>query len=214
MRSSLFFLRSFLLPFAVWVVVGAGVIILSDQEELHVAINQLNHPMLDVLFKYGTHLGDGLFGAFIVLLGFIYKLRYGLIGLLGLAGSGGLTQVLKRLVFGDHVRPSLALQHMGDLHFVEGITLHAHHSFPSGHATAAFATFLFLALIAKNQSLAFICFLIGLLVAFSRVYISQHFFEDIYVGSIIGTSVTFLAIYLLHAKTWGEKGAVALIHRS
>lgn len=214
MRSSLHLLRSFLIPFAVWVVVGAGVIMLSDQEELHVAINQFNHPILDVLFKYGTHIGDGLFGAFIVLLGFIYKLRYGVIGLLGLAGSGALTQLLKRLVFGDHARPSLALQHMGDLHFVEGIALHSHHSFPSGHATAAFATFLFLALIAKNQFLGFICFLIALFAAFSRVYISQHFFEDVYVGSIIGTSVTLLAVYLLHNKSWGEKGAVALISRS
>ena len=52
----------------------------------------------------------------------------------------------------------------------------------------------------------FVFFLIALLVGYSRVYLSQHFFEDVYVGSIIGVSVTLVVYYLLSKmnKPWLE----------
>ena len=99
---------------------------------------------------------------------------------------------------------------MADLHFIDGVNLHSNFSFPSGHSTAAFSTFFFLALIARKPILQVMLFSVGLLVAFSRVYISQHFFEDIYVGGIIGASFTFLASVLLIDMSWGEKGFVEL----
>ena len=163
-----------------------------------------------MFFKYGTHLGDGIFAAIIVALGFIYRIRFGVIGLLGLLSSSIITQFLKRQVFDDQLRPSKVFEQMADLHFIDGVNLHSNFSFPSGHSTAAFSTFFFLALIARKPILQVMLFSVGLLVAFSRVYISQHFFEDIYVGGIIGASFTFLASVLLIDMSWGEKGFVEL----
>ena len=214
MISTLRSFRHFLLPFTLWIVAGSVVIFMTDKEALHVGVNQFHHPIFDVFFKYTTYLGDGIFGAFIVLLGFVYRIRYGVIGLIGLAGSGLLTQLLKRQVFGDHFRPSAVLKHLSELHYVDGVELHAHFSFPSGHSTAAFAIFLLLAFIARDHRLQMLCFFIGLTVAFSRVYISQHFFEDIFVGSIIGTAITLLAIHFLQHRAWGEKGLVEIFDRS
>ena len=148
--------------------------------------------------------------AIIVALGFIYRVRFGVIGFIGLISASVVTQILKRQVFDDHLRPSKVFEQMADVHFIDGVNLHTNFSFPSGHSTAAFSTFFFLALIARKPMLQVALFTAGLLVAFSRVYINQHFFEDIYVGSIIGASFTFLASVYLIDKPWGEKGFVEL----
>ena len=210
MKSTLARTQVFIAILIAWIVFGAIVISFTDKEPLHLYLNNFNHPYFDVFFKYGTHLGDGIFAAIIVALGFIYRIRFGVIGLIGLVSSSVITQFLKRQVFDDHLRPSKVFEQMADVHFIDGVNLHTNFSFPSGHSTAAFSTFFFLALIARKPILQVILFSIGLLVAFSRVYISQHFFEDIYVGSIIGASFTFLASVFIIDKTWGEKGFVEL----
>lgn len=211
MKRIAYDLRYFLIPTVLWILTGLGIILLTDKEELHLAINAYNHPLMDNVFKYITHLGDGIFAALIVLLGFIYSVRYGVIGLLGLSVASTITQVLKRNVFADHHRPASFFKELADFHFVDGVSLHTHFSFPSGHATAAFCTFFFLAYIGARPWLQVSAFVLGWITAFSRVYISQHYFEDIYAGSIIGTGVLFFSIVLLHHKQWGNKGLTAML---
>ena len=210
MKSTVARTQVFIAMLIAWIVFGAIIISITDQEPLHLYLNNFNHPYFDVFFKYGTHLGDGIFAAIIVALGFIYRVRFGVIGFIGLISASVVTQILKRQVFDDHLRPSKVFEQMADVHFIDGVNLHTNFSFPSGHSTAAFTTFFFLALIARKPMLQVALFTAGLLVAFSRVYINQHFFEDIYVGSIIGASFTFLASVYLIDKPWGEKGFVEL----
>ncbi|MEX2597974.1 MAG: phosphatase PAP2 family protein [Salibacteraceae bacterium] len=206
-RSAIVKMKYFLSLMMAWLISGGILIYATSKDALHLWFNSHHHPFADLFFKYVTHLGDGVFGAFIVLLGFIYKLKYGVIGLIGLAGSSLITQVLKRQVFNHEHRPSKYFEEMAQLHLVDGVQLHSNFSFPSGHATAAFSIFFLLAIIAKKPALQSLFFILVVLVAFSRVYISQHFFEDIYMGSIIGTSVCFLAFAFLKEKSWGEQGA-------
>ena len=67
-------------------------------------------------------------------------------------------------------------------------------SFPSGHATAAAATYGFLAyVLARNAvrprvrfEIAFWSSVLVALVAFSRVYLSAHYLSDIAVGALVG----------------------------
>lgn len=210
MKSTLARTQVFVAMLVAWIVLGAVVISFTEKEPLHLYLNNFNHPYFDVFFKYGTHLGDGIFAAIIVALGFIYRIRYGVIGLVGLISSTMITQILKRQVFEDHFRPSRVFEQTAELHFIDGVNLHSSFSFPSGHSTAAFSAFLFLALIAKKPLLQAVLFTLGLLTAYSRVYISQHFFEDIYAGSIIGASFTFMAAALFIDQSWGEKGFVEL----
>jgi membrane-associated phospholipid phosphatase len=107
--------------------------------------------------------------------------------------SGGTAQLLKRFVFSDALRPS-AFMVDSDLHFVEGVQLHAHHSFPSGHTTAAFAFFGFAALfLSRRNPLLQVTFAVSAaLVGYSRMYLSQHFLEDVVVGMAIGTIIFIL----------------------
>ena len=80
-------------------------------------------------------------------------------------------------------------------------------SFPSGHATSAFAVFTCLVLLSNNQFLKFVFFVLALTSAFSRTYLSQHWLVDITFGSIIGTVTATLFYFIFelanrqHSKT-------------
>jgi membrane-associated phospholipid phosphatase len=60
------------------------------------------------------------------------------------------------------------------------------YSFPSAHAAVIFAAMTTLAFHYKNKRLSIILFIIGCLVALSRLILGVHTAEDIIVGSIIG----------------------------
>lgn len=206
MKATFGRLRLFLLTHLV-VLLGSGIVILlTDKKTLHLSLNTFHHPFLDVFFKYATHMAEGLVIGFMVFIVLIYKIRYAAAGLVGVVVSGLTTQFLKRVVFNDHFRPTKVFEGLADLHLIEGVRLHKAFSFPSGHATAAFALFLFLAYVVNSKKLKVLCYLLAVITAYSRVYLSQHFFEDIVVGSIVGSTICFLSLWLINQPQWGEKG--------
>jgi membrane-associated phospholipid phosphatase len=209
MRAAMTELRVFLWPTLVWFIAGGFLIVFTDQQDLHLSINRLHSDWADVFFRNATHLAEGLFAGLVIFIGFVKQIRLGVIGLIGIAGSGLFTQLLKRQVFAHEFRPSVVFQDLTHMHWVDGVDLHSKFSFPSGHATAAFAIFLFLGMLAQHQKLRLLLFVAAVLVAFSRVYISQHFFEDVYAGSMLGSSFTLVAYALLKDRQWGEKGLIS-----
>jgi membrane-associated phospholipid phosphatase len=180
--------------------IAAPTILCSDKLQLHLFFNNLLvTPTLNNFFKYITYVGDG---AFIIILAFLMlfiNVQKSLTIITCYLISAGFTQGIKYAFFGDADRPSLVfeIKHI-PLKLVEGVDLNIHHSFPSGHTTAAFSLFFCLSFFSRNRILQFICFLSALLVAFSRVYLSQHFFEDITAGSLIGVVFSFLVCYVLY----------------
>jgi membrane-associated phospholipid phosphatase len=79
---------------------------------------------------------------------------------------------------------------------------HIHRSFPSGHTCSAFCLFCFISFFLPHgyRPWALLFFLVALFVGVTRVYLAAHFFLDIYVGSIIGTTFTAGIMYLLEYK--------------
>lgn len=71
-------------------------------------------------------------------------------------------------------------------------------SFPSGHATFAFAAAYVLAQYDKKRALYF--YGIAVLIAFSRVYLGFHYVGDVLVGSLIGVAVSWLSLYSIDKK--------------
>ena len=69
------------------------------------------------------------------------------------------------------------------------------YSFPSGHTSAAFALFTCLALMTPRR-LAPLWMTAAWAVAYSRIYLSQHFLEDILSGSLIGM-ISSCAVYMI-----------------
>jgi len=71
-------------------------------------------------------------------------------------------------------------------------------SFPSGHASTAFAAAAVLAYFDKKRRSFY--YLIASLIAFSRIYLGCHYFLDIIAGSIIGFITAKTAIKLIGSK--------------
>jgi membrane-associated phospholipid phosphatase len=90
----------------------------------------------------------------------------------------GVTMGLKALV--NRPRPWVAYE--GDLFCLQPVRSA---SFPSGHTSAAFALFVCLVLITPRKWTP-LWMILAWATAYSRIYLSQHFLEDILFGSMIG----------------------------
>ena len=180
-----------------------------SKTEIHVFLNQYHNSWLDIFFKYATDLGDGLAIAIIGLILLFFSKRKALQIILSGIISGIIAQVLKKLIFGPTPRPSSYFKDIDiSLHYIDGVDLHTVFSFPSGHATAIFTITTSLVLLTKKSNLDLILISIATLVAFSRVYLSQHFLVDIYTGSIIGVSVSVLVYRLLYFSKLTNKNSL------
>jgi membrane-associated phospholipid phosphatase len=194
----------FLLPYLISLLILAPVLLIFSKPEIHLWINQFNSPFSDWIFKHLTFLGDGLFIILPALVLLFFSLRHFTFLIVAYFSTGLFTQVLKRVFFEDVVRPSRYFQDLSSLHLVDGVKMLSGRSFPSGHATSAFALFLCLALISTNRYFKLTCFFLAALVAFSRVYLSQHFLIDIYTGSIIGSlgTLAFYQVFYQNNRKW------------
>src|SRR5690606_8964394 len=126
-----------------------------------------------------------------------FSFKYFFNGVITFLISVGVTQILKRIF--DLPRPKgfFSEQILSKLHFVEGVNIYPHYSFPSGHTTAAFSMMFFLAIITPNRYLKVIFAIYASIMGLSRVYLVQHFLIDIIAGSIIGIFVTMLIYKLI-----------------
>lgn len=167
---------------------------------LHAWMNTHHSALGDLLFPYITHLADGWVPALLAIALLFYKdIRSFLMMGLSVAISAVICQVLKRMVFGEWDRPFMFKDELGDMSWVVGLELNHHFSFPSGHATTAFSMCFALVVVAGRAKWAAPLALIAAILAFSRVYLSQHFVEDITAGALLGTGISAL-VYLLMYK--------------
>lgn len=189
-------IRYFLFPWFVFLVIGATLILLSSKDELHLFFNAHHNNIANTIFYYVTILGNG-WTAIVVSIALLFvRYRFAFITALSYGISSGITQALKHFVFTSHDRPTKVFESNHSLYLVPGVDNNFYYSFPSGHSTTAFALYFCLALFTNNKQLKFLCFVFALLASYSRVYLSQHFFEDIYAGSVIGVATTF-CIFLI-----------------
>ena len=172
---------------------------LNSKAEKHLEFNAFHSPFFDIFFYYFTFLGDGVTAVLVVILLLTVKYRFALVVGLSNIISALITQFLKHQVFDNFVRPKKYFEGVHDLYFVPGVDNYLYNSFPSGHSTCAFSLYFALSLIVKNKLLKFVFFAMAILVGYSRIYLSQHFFEDVYAGSIIGVVITII-VYISISK--------------
>ncbi|MCP4521545.1 MAG: phosphatase PAP2 family protein [Cytophagales bacterium] len=200
MKTLLLKNKSLYLFYALYFLCGAIVLFLINRGDIVIWINQYHTPTLDFFFKYFTKVGEEVFllPLFFVIL---YKYRYkAILLLINIVLNGFFVQLLKRLVFSDVMRPSAVLG-KESYHLVEGVKLHARYSFPSGHTNTGFAFFVILALLSKQDWLKVLCAIMAILVGLSRVYLFQHFYEDTYVGGMIGVILSTVIYYYIENHT-------------
>ena len=142
-------------------------------------------------------MGEGImYGTVAVILIFI-KWRY----LLGLVITGIITVLLvgllKQVVYAGEPRPAKYFEDKYELRLVDGVEMNMINSFPSGHTTSAFSCFAFLAFIVFRNWAKVLCFLGAGIAGYSRIYLSQHFLEDVIAGAALGTGIAILSYYIM-----------------
>ena len=176
-------------------VTGVFFVVSYSKADLHLIINQWHTGFFDIFFKYVTFLGNGWMVLVLFLVFLLIKTRYAVIFLAGNFLITLLVQGTKHLIFPYALRPVAYFKGVHVLHLIPGVAMYSNNSFPSGHAATAFGIFVMLIYITKNRTLKFLWLIIALLTAYSRIYLSQHFMEDILAGSLIGAIVMFLTVY-------------------
>ena len=196
------------ITYFVLLVVVAGLLIAYPKVELHLLLNSCHSDFQDVFFKYYSMLAEWPF-YIIALLPLLWKkkeitLFYAICEL----STGAVVQIVKHIFFAP--RPISVFENYPDLvlPLVEGVRLHHSNSFPSGHTSTFFVFFtccalLMLAYKVKVRAKYLMLVLMVALAAlggYSRIYLSQHFTEDVFVGSIIGFVTPCLLFYFAGEK--------------
>lgn len=185
------------MPWLGFLLIAAFWILYFPKGEEVLLFNRHYHEPFNRIFKNLTHLGDGLAVLPLAALAAIGGYKRSLAVIVAGFGSGLLAQFFKKIVFPNHLRPAGYFSE-GTLQSLDGVTQHLHFSFPSGHSTTAFAlATLFVLWLPKRW--AFPIFILALATGFSRIYLAQHFIEDVMAGSILGTTCAAI-VYGLFQK--------------
>jgi membrane-associated phospholipid phosphatase len=190
--------KLFLVTYSVLLVAGLLPVLIYTKTDVHLFINQFHSAFCDVFFKYITNLGSGVTVVIVSIILLFISIRYSLIMLASWAGEGIVVQFLKHIVFPDIDRPVSFFKTVAELHLVQDIELYNHFSFPSGHAATAFVIFTTLAIISKRNWVKLCLLFSAWIIAFSRVYLSQHFLEDILFGSLLGILAVIIFYWYFH----------------
>jgi len=197
----------FLITYLFFILSVGYMVVNYTAKEGTILANKTWTELQDVFFTYITHIGDGVVAVFVIFLIFVFSsVRNGLIALFSFTFTASITQVLKHTLFSDAMRPFIQLWDefkYGDLHLVLPEELMKKgNSFPSGHTTSAFSIFIILTLLVKRPALGIVFAIFAALTSYSRVYLGQHFFEDILLGSLIGVFGTLIVYTIFHKKNY------------
>jgi membrane-associated phospholipid phosphatase len=192
-------------PYLLVLLIVGGWQAVYTQTELMQWVNARYSPAADVFFTYVTYLGDGAFFAVVFVSLLFRSFRWTVKCLVSFLLTTLAAQGLKHLFFPDSLRPRAFYESSGlQFHTVDGVVLHSFNSFPSGHSTSAFALFCLLALMVRDKRWGVVFLVLACLAAYSRVYLFQHFVEDVYVGSLLGVGLTLLSFSALQGY-WQRK---------
>lgn len=192
--------RNFFIPFQILILFGFGLMIIFSKEELFLWINSHHNSFFDEFFKLITFLGDGLTTVLIVLLLLFVKYRYAVFATIAFAYSSLIVQILKRIFHAP--RPIKYFEEISPIRTIEAYSIHQWNSFPSGHTASVFTLAVVLTFIVKDKRYHRLILPLAALTAFSRVYLAQHFMEDIIAGAILGVMLTFQLMYNLENTKW------------
>lgn len=160
-------------------------------------MNAYHSDFLTYFFIYATYLGDGLFCIAIGILLFIFRRRFlGLMVVSSYALSGIAAQVIKQFIL--EPRPAILFKDSAYPYFIDDVTLHNLHAFPSGHTSSAFALAAVLSFGIKNKNYSLLFLSGAIVVGYSRIYLAQHFLNDVLAGSVIGVVAAILCFVFFY----------------
>jgi membrane-associated phospholipid phosphatase len=169
------------------------------KDEIYFAVNTRHTDFLDSIEPYITDLGNGWTIVALAALAALFNYRVAFLLITTFVITSLSVQIVK-FIF-DAPRPKLYFKdEISKLHFVKGVNILSHNSFPSGHTLTAFATGVLITYLVKNKGWSVLLILYGVMVGFSRIYLSEHFFEDVVAGSVLGVFLTIFWLRFIDSK--------------
>jgi membrane-associated phospholipid phosphatase len=152
-----------------------------------------------------TNLGDGIILPALILVFFWRKdPALAITFALAFLFTGTITQVAKRLLFDDAVRPTVYSFNGPVSIFVKEVVseMPSRHSFPSGHATSIATGGVFFAwgMFEWRKWLPMLIGVFTIFLCFTRVFLGVHFPGDIFVGSMIGSIGALLVLLVAYPR--------------
>jgi membrane-associated phospholipid phosphatase len=170
-----------------------------DQLQL---INGNNSPLADLAFQALTSIAEVILPIVLLLYLLRFQKAFAISYVYSYALSTGLIQGLKHFIFTDSLRPLAYFASSGvKWHIIPGILISEFNSMPSGHTGAAFFMFFWVAVLLRRWFWGALAGVIAVGVAYSRVYLFQHFPVDTLVGAAIGVGSSALFYSILYAKS-------------
>lgn len=207
--------RTFFIPYLILMAACIVVKLLFTKEQIYFGVNSIYSDFGDFIAPYITDLGNGwtIIAISAVLVLFNYRTAFLMATTYAITSLS--VQIVKYIADAD--RPTL-LYHdkLKMMHLVKGVYTLQFYSFPSGHTVTAFSTGLLVTYLVKNKNWGWFLFVVAVAVGYSRMYLSQHFFEDVTVGSALGIVLAVLWICFIDSKKFirSEKWNRGLLKKS
>lgn len=211
--------KGFIIPSILFFIVSGIILMMTEQGAGLRFCSDNRTEFWNLFFIYGTKLGEEPVYAILTILGLFISFRFAI--KIPLAGFSimGLSYLLKSIFL--HKRPALYFKDLGmidQFNTIEGVHLFTGFtSFPSGHTMSGFGLFYLLSLhFNKKTSVGLLCFLLALIVGFSRIYLFEHFLKDVFFGAICGLIVGQFIDYIFSFKKddanfWMNKNIISII---
>lgn len=189
-----------------WWLIAIVIKIFIPEETISRTINGYHTDTLDIIMQLLTRGGEWLFITLFLLVSLIIFKRkeINLALILAILIAILLPTVVTNLVKGYVHAPRPLTVFRGEewLYMIPGYKNNYEFSFPSGHTTGAFACFTITSFLSNKKSIIYpiVFIIIAVLVGISRIYLLQHFWEDILWGSIIGFACSRLVLYIYEKK--------------
>ncbi|WP_395784782.1 phosphatase PAP2 family protein [Aquirufa sp.] len=195
-------LWTFSLAFVAFECLCIGVLLSSTRLEQMTWVNSHHALWADYIFRFLTSLAEVFLPIALAVYLYQKKRSFFVPFLTSYAVSTLIIQGIKHLIFPNALRP---IAYFAKLHIswdlVPGVDVHTHNSFPSGHTSAAWFMFFWFALLGKSRLWGLFMALIAIGVAYSRLYLMQHFPIDVTFGAGIGFLSSALVYYFMLYKS-------------
>ena len=199
-KDVLYRIRFFFIPFLIVLCACLIIKLTFSRADIYFAVNSHNYPWADAIAPYITDIGNGWTTVALAAILLLFNYGKALFLAIAYAVTSITAQIVKHIF--DAPRPTLYFQaQMGHIHLVSGVYMLKLHSFPSGHTVTAFSTTLLITYWCKDKRWGLPLLVLAMLVGYSRMYLSEHFFEDVTAGAAIGAIITvFLIVWLDNKK--------------
>lgn len=197
-------IRWMVMPYLLILIICLVIKLTFTREEIFFTVNRYNYSFADLIAPYITDLGNGWTAVVIAALATLFSYRKAFI----IATAYGVTSIFAQIVkhIFDAPRPKLYFKdQLNRIHFAKGVEVFSLHSFPSGHTVTAFSLAVLFTYWSRNKALGPVFLLSAIVVGYSRMYLSEHFFEDVVAGSVIGLVVTIIWLYWIDNSKFIQK---------